>query len=157
MKRTQLPTYSLLDEMTASPSQPMRKDRRVHQLAVMWEGLQAIETDPKPNPDHWRVCSDAVNMMETMVEMGVIEDTSGLLLDAVAGLAGAGQRAMRGDTIRLDGPGIRAVRSVLEDYATVIETLSERTMVRCHRRTEKRIREIFAGRKQQHDIEVVHL
>ena len=150
------PTYSLLDEMTASPTQPMRKDRRVHQLTVMWEGLQAIETAPAPNADHWRVCSDAVNMMETLVEMGVVEDGSGLLLDAVAGLAVAGQRAMRGESIRLDGPGIRAVRSVLEDYATVIEHLSERTMVRCHRRTEKRIREILAGRKKQHDIEVVN-
>lgn len=151
------PTYTLLDEMTASPTQPMRKDRRVHQLTVMWEGLQAIETAPAPNTDHWRVCSDAVNMMETMVEMGVIEDSSGLLRDAVGGLALAGKRAMRGEPIRLDGPGIRAVRAVLEDYATVIETLSERSMVRCHRRTERRIREILAGRKQQHDIEVVNL
>ncbi len=155
--RFQTPTYTLLDEMTASPTAPMTKDRQVRQLTIMWEGLQAIETAATPNPDHWRVCSDAVNMMETMVEMGVIEDSSGLLLDAVTGLAIAGKRAMRGEQIRLDGPGIRAVRAVLEDYATVIEHLSARTMVRCHRRTEKRIREILAGRKQKHDIEVVNL
>lgn len=157
MRRQQLPTYTLLDEMTASPTQPMTRDRQAHMLTVMWQGLNAIETAAQPEPDHWRVCSDAVNMMETLVEMGVIEDTSGLLLDAVTGLAQAGQRAQRGEGIRLDGEGIRAVRAVLEDYATVIAQIPARTMVRCHRRTERRIREIFAGRKQQHDIEVVNL
>lgn len=43
----------------------------------------------------------------------------------------------------VDGPGITAVRAVLEDYQAALETLPHRTMVRCHRATEKRIREVF--------------
>lgn len=151
------PTYSLIDLMTASPTAPMSADAQSYQLTTMLQGLRAMETDPNPSTVDWRVCSDAVNLMETLVEMEVIEDTSGLLLDAVTGLAMAGKRAQAGGQIRMDGPGIRAVRAVLEDYAMVIQTVSARTMVLCHRRTEKRIREILAGRKRAHDVEVINL
>lgn len=116
-----------------------------------------MERGSAPEPDDWRVCSDAVNMLETLVEMGVCEDQRGLLQDAVTALALAGKRNLAGSQIRLDGAGIRAVRSVLEDYAEVIGTVPHRVMIRCHRRTEKRIREILAGRKRPHDVEVVDL
>lgn len=151
------PTFSLVDEMMASPVEPIRKEQRVYQLTRMWQGLAAIETAPEPTSDDWRLCSDAVNLMESLVEMNVIEDKSGLLLDAVTALAMAGKRATAGQGIRLDGAGIRAVRAVLEDYATVIETVPARIVIRCHRRTEKRIREILAGRGRSTDVEVINL
>lgn len=154
--RVPRPTYSLIDEMMASPTAPIARQLRVHQLTVMWQGLAAIESSTAPTTDDWRVCSDAVNLMESLVEMGVIEDRSGLLLDAVTGLALAGKRATAGQAIRLDGPGIRAVRAVLEDYADVIATVPARTVIRCHRRTEKRIREILAGRGLASDVEVIN-
>jgi len=101
--------------------------------------------------------SDAVNMIETLVvEMQVCEDASGLLMDAVRGLAFAGQRHKReGKPIRLDGPGIQAVRSVLASYAELLNMLPARVMYRCHRLTEKRIHAILAGRKLEHDVEVM--
>ncbi|MBP3980829.1 DNA cytosine methyltransferase [Acidovorax sp. JG5] len=40
-------------------------------------------------------------------------------------------------------PAAVAVHAVLDDYQTALEALPARTMVRCHRMTEKRIREIF--------------
>lgn len=150
-------TYTLLDELAASPTDPMPADRRLHQLTRMWQGLAALETAPEPTRDDWRVVSDAVNLLETLVEMQVLEDGQGLLQDAVASMAAAGKRAIRGATIRLDGQGIRAVRAVLEDYAAAIEILPARVMVRAHRKTEARIREISSGRRRPHDVEVVDL
>ena len=52
------------------------------------------------------------------------------------------------------GAGIHAVRSVLEDYAAMLETLSERTMTECHRLTERRGHEILRGVRQPHDVVV---
>lgn len=150
-------TYGPLAELLASPIAPMPKDKRLHQLTRMWQGLAAIETAPTPTPDDWRVCSDAVNLMETLITMGEVQDTNGLLPDAVDALAMAGKRAMQGHAIRLDGKGITATRAVLEDYAQVLDVLPHRTMVRCHRLTEKRIRQILAGHKQAHDVEVIDL
>ena len=170
-RRRQQPrvTYTLLDMMTASPTQPMPDGSRRHQLTRMWEGLRAIELAPEPSTDDWRVCSDAVNLMETLTltnngwwpgcdgEPVQIADTSGLLMDAITALAMAGRRHVAGGAIRLDALGIQAVRAVLEDYASMTEQLPARTMVRCHRLTERRIQEILAGRKHAHDVEVVNL
>ena len=149
--------YTIIDELMSSPTDPLPMAYRTHQLTRMYEGLHALETAENPTTDDWSVVSDAVNMLETLVvEMQVCEDSSGLLMDAVRGLAIAGQRHKReGKTIRLDGTGIQAVRSVLSSYSELLDMLPARTMYRCHRLTERRIHDILAGRKQAHDIEVM--
>lgn len=152
-------TYGLLDTLFAAPDKPMPEARRNFQLTRMYEGLRAMEQAPAPSADDWRVVSDAVNLMETLVrEMGLCDDSSGLLADAVAAMALAGARHLEsGAPIRLDGRGIHAVRAVLADYAEMLETLSERTMTECHRLTERRIYQIQAGQRQAHDVEIMKL
>lgn len=150
--------YSMFDELMASPIEPLATEKRQYQLLRMYEGLRALEIAPEPSTEDWRVVSDAVNLMETLIlEMKVCEDTTGLLMDAITALAKAGQRHMAGGPIRLDGAGIQAVRAVLSDYADVLEMLPARTMVRCHRLTEKRIHDILEGRKRPHDVEITRL
>lgn len=147
----------MMDVMMASPDRPMSPDRRRHQLTRMWDGLASIETAPTPTTEDWRVCSDAVNLMETMVTMQIVEDANGLIDDAVTALAMAGRRHMKNGVIRLDAKGMQAVRAVLEDYASVTEQISERALIQVHRNTEKRIREILTGRKKPHDVEVMDI
>ncbi len=151
------PTYTWLDVLMASPDEPMPIEKRNYQLTRMWDGLAALETAPEPTTDNWRVCSDAVNLMETLVVQGKLQDASGLLTDAVTALALAGRRHLAGHHIRLDAPGMQAVRAVLLDYSEVLATLSHRAMVQCHIATEKRNRAILAGKKQPHDVEVIDL
>lgn len=150
-------TYGLLDTLFAAPDAPMPIDKRTHQLTRMYGGLRALETDTTPAPDDWRVVSDAVNLMETLVkDMRLCEDPGSLLEDAVAALALAGARHLEtGAPIRLDGPGIQAVRAVLASYVEVLETLSARAMTECHRLTEIRILQINAGHKRPHDVQIV--
>lgn len=148
--------FSLARELMASPTEPMPRDKRERQLLAMWSGLSALEVSASPTNDDWRVVSDAVNLMETLVEMGECEDASGLLVDAVVAMGAAGQRSMQGQTLRLDGRGIQTVRAVLEDYAAVLEALPERAMVRAHRLTELRIINILA-RHRSNGVHVVDL
>ena len=148
--------YTIMDEMMASPTEPLPVAHRTHQLTMMYEGLNAMETAPTPTTDDWRVVSDAVNLMETLVlEMKVCEDARGLLMDAVTALAMAGKRNLAGGVIRMDGAGIQAVRAILEDYAALLNALPARTMIRCHRLTERRIHELMDGKKKPHDVEIV--
>jgi uncharacterized protein YyaL (SSP411 family) len=147
-------TYSMLDAMLASPTEPFSEKQRRHQLTRMWEGLIAMESAPEPTRDDWAVCSDAVNLMETLIEGGRVADTNNLLFDAMKALAEAGQRSFAGHPIRLDGKGIQAVRAILEDYAMVLESLPARTMIHCHRLTEQRLQSILRGRKMAHDVVV---
>jgi hypothetical protein len=159
--------YSLLDVMMASPEKLLPEKLRRHQLTRMHGGLEAMEKAPSPTTDDWRVVSDAVNIIETLVKNGPwqdcdgdmvdITDASGLLEDAVAALAMAGKRHQNGGNIRLDGEGIKATRSVLEDYKELLEALPARTMIKAHRETERRIHEILIGKKRPHDVEVMDL
>jgi uncharacterized protein YyaL (SSP411 family) len=150
--------YTLMDELTASPVEPLPIEFRRHQLTRMYEGLAAMEKAPSPTTDDWRVVSDAVNLMETLIEsMKVCQDESGLLMDAITAMAMAGKRHKAGGAIRLDGAGIQAVRAILEDYAALIEVLPARVMIRCHRLTEKRLHEMLDGKAKPHDVEVTSL
>jgi hypothetical protein len=62
-----------------------------------------------------------------------------------------------GQGMRLDGEGIVAVRSILRDYAELIDVLPARTMIRCHRLTEKRIQDMLDGKRRPHDVEICDL
>ena len=157
-KRRPVYRYTFFDEMLASPTSPMPQDKRTFQLSRMYGGLRAMETAPVPAVDDWRTVSDAVNLMETLVAMGVAEDASGLLPDAVQALGIAGHRYTEdGKSLRLDALGIQAVRAVLEDYASMLDALSHRTMIRCHRLTERRIQEILSGKTQKHDVTITSI
>lgn len=147
--------YTLMDELMASPTAPLSAAQLQAHLIPMLDGLRALEQDQQPTIHHWRALSDAVNMLETLVNLGVCADESGLLNDAARSMGEAGTRHLRtGAPIRLDGPGISAVRAVLEDYGQLIPQLPARVMVRCHRLTELRIARIAAGQRKQHDIVV---
>lgn len=150
--------YTLLDELAPSPTEPLPQQWRTYQLTRMYAGLSNLEQADNPTPDDWRVVSDAVNLVETLVlEMKVCQDDSGLLMDAITALAMAGKRSKEGKTLRLDGAGITAVRSILRDYSELLDVLPARTMVRCHRLTEQRIQNILDGKKRPHDVEICDL
>ena len=148
-------TYTLFDVMCASPIEPLPEPKRRHQLTRMYGGLAAIEKGAAPTPDDWAVLSDCVNLMETLVLSGIVADADGLVMDGIAALAMAGRRAVKGGQIRLDGPGIAAMRAVLEDYAALLEVLPARTVIDCHRKTERRLREIMKGKRAAHDVEII--
>ena len=147
--------YSPLDVLLASPSLPLPKAKSQYQLLKMYEALESIGKGASPTSDDWRMLSDCVNLLETLVLSGVVADEGGLIMDGITALALAGRRAVAGGQIRLDGPGIQAMRSLLEDYAALLEVLPARTVIDCHRKTERRIREILAGKRAAHDIEII--
>ncbi|MFD0669705.1 hypothetical protein ACT80S_18445 [Ramlibacter sp. MAHUQ-53] len=153
--KTQRTRYTLLTEITASPTEPLPAGFRRHQLTRMYQGLAALEKAERPTEDDWRVVADAVNLMETVVREGIAEDASGLLDDAVGAMARAGERFGATGVIRLDGEGIQAVRSVLADYSELLDLLPARTMYRVHRLTERRILEILSGKTRPHDVRIV--
>lgn len=133
-------TYSMLDVLAASPKDPLPRWQRLWKLTRMLLSLDALERAPEPTVSDWEVVSDAVNMLETLVEMGVCCDEQGLLDDAHLAMGDAGQRyKIEGKPLRLSGPGIQTMRAILEDYAEALNTLSARTMITAHRRCEARI------------------
>ena len=145
----------MLDELMASPTEPLSAEKRQHQLMRMFTALDNLVRAENPTKEDWRLCSDAVNMVESLIDMGICEYNSGLLMDAITALAKAGKRNLEGKPIRLDGQGLTAVRGILNDYADLLAVIPARVMIHCHRRTEKRMFDILRGKKQPHDVEIV--
>lgn len=171
-------TYTIMDELMASTTEPMPVAKQLYQIGRMRQALQNIETAPAPTPTDWRICSDAVNLMETLIRQGnvlqdgqplpgwwydcdgdpvQVQDTENLLEDAIGAMAMAGRRKFSHGTIRLDGRGLVAVRGLIDDYAGLISVLPERTTISAHRRTERRVQDILRGKSQPHDIEIINL
>jgi hypothetical protein len=147
-------TYTHWDVLMASPTNPLPVEKRMFQLTRMFEGLSALERDPEPTYDDWKVVSDALNMMETLLVMGQVEDPDNLIGDAASALAKAGNRSLKGHPIRLDASAIQLIRAILQDYCEVLDNLPARTMIQAHRQTESRVTKIIQGKSKPHDLRV---
>ena len=91
MPRLRHETYTLMDEIMSSPTVPISEDRRTYQLTLLYQALAALKLDPQPTKYDWQVCSDCVNLMETLIlEMKVCQDQDNLLNDATMALVRAG-------------------------------------------------------------------
>jgi hypothetical protein len=136
--------YSAIHIMMASPTEPTPENLRRQQLTLMHQGMAAIEAG-KPTSADWRNVVDSVNIMETLVLMRWMDDSSGLLQDATAAIAKTYIEG--GSHPQLSPTDTQAVRAVLEDYAAALEALSYRVMVMAHRATEKRLHAVLSGRR----------
>jgi hypothetical protein len=147
-------TYTMLDAMMASPTEPLPIEKRMYQLSVMWQAMENLEKAPNPTVHDWEAVADAINMMEALRDIGAVQDLDGALDDAIQAMGKAGYRSLGGAHIRLDGPAISLMRGILEDYCEALNALPARTMISAHRYAEKRIQSILKGKKRKNDVVV---
>jgi len=147
-------TYSVMDAMLASPEHPMKEERRQYQLMVIRTALYSIERADNPSVDDWKIISQAINMMEMLVEMGFAKDEDGLIQDAIDSMAKAAQRYKDKNVMRFTGSEMNVIRGIVDDYQTMIENLDERTMIYCHRNTEMRLQNILKGKARPTDVRI---
>jgi hypothetical protein len=151
------PTYSTLAMLMASPTEPMPEFMRRHHITLMTNALNAIVSGTDASQNDWRIICDGINMLESLVQAGLMADEHDTILLAVKAMHAAAMRSQQGKGIRLDGPGIQVIRGILMDYQTAIESLSHRDMVSCHRDAERRAWEIRNGKRKLHDVVIVSL
>jgi enamine deaminase RidA (YjgF/YER057c/UK114 family) len=138
-------SYSHWDMLLASTTEPLPKQKRDYQLKIIKACLANIERAPEVTPHDLEVVSNAVDMMQTLLKMGLVADEQDAIGDAFNALSNASKRHFEKNmSIRLNGPDIVTLRGVLEDYEMVLENLPARTMIAAHRATEKRIQEELA-------------
>jgi len=147
-------TYSVMDAMMASPDHPMKAQRRDYQMMIIRTSLASIERADNPTTDDWKIISQAINMMEMLVEMGFAKDEDGLIKDAIDAMASSAQRYKDKKVMRFSGNEMKVIRGIIDDYQTMIENLDERTMIHCHRKTEMRLQEILSGKKRPTDVRI---
>lgn len=150
------PRYNARHMRKASRTRPMAIHLRDQMVRLMRAGLRAFAED-RATPEDWRVCSDPINLLETMVEQKWLADAEGLLVDAVNALGAAGARNMKGEPLRLDADGLAAVTHAVDDYEEMLGHLSEFDVLLAINITERRIHAILHGRQRDGDVEVTAL
>ena len=134
-------TYSHIDVLLADPDEPITKAKRDYQIDRIKKAMDNLLHAPDPTIEDWEKLSDTVNLMETILLMGFVEDAQGAIPEAQEALGKCGSRSLRNQPLRLDGPAIGLLNGIIEDYEMVCENLSARTMIMAHRATEKRVQE----------------
>lgn len=120
-------TYTLLDVLKASPTEPIPQHKRDYYLGLMRKSLDNCKT--KITDKDRKTLSSVVDLLNTLCDSGFVEDNEKALEDAMIALM----------QDRFNDIEVRMFEGVLEDYQMVMESLPERTMVGAHRATEKRL------------------
>jgi len=146
--------YTLLDVVKASATHPMPEATRQSWLTRILLALNNIEVGDKPGVEDWRILSDAVNLTETMIDAGLVEDADGIKERGLGEMAVAGARYLEGKPMRLSGEGIQVMRALVQDVGDVMAQMPHRDMVKVHIATERRMAEIVRGKRRPGDVVV---
>lgn len=120
-------TYTHWDVLLASPTEPLPLKKRQYQMDLMRKALENCKT--KPSVQDIAALATAVDLMDTLREMGHLEDSQKALEDAMIAL-------MQDNFNDIE---VRLFEGILEDYQMVMDNLPARIMIAAHRETEKRL------------------
>lgn len=120
-------TYTHWDVLLASPTEPLPLKKRQYQMDLMRKSLDNFKTSPSIRDI--AVLATAVDLMDTLQDMGHLEDSEKSLEDAMTALMQE----------KFNDIEIRLFEGILEDYQMVMDNLPARTMIAAHRATEKRL------------------
>lgn len=120
-------TYTLMDALLASPTEPLPLKKREYQIDLMRKALENGKT--KLEDKDIKTLSTAIDLMVTLQDMGFVEDADKALEDGMVALMQQ----------NLNDIEVRTFEGILEDYQMVMDNLPARTMISAHRATEKRL------------------
>jgi hypothetical protein len=120
-------TYTHWDVLLASPTEPLPIKKRQYQMGLMRDALENCKT--KPSVRDIAALATAVDLMDTLRDMGHLEDSQKALEDAAVALM----------QDKFNDIEFRLFEGILEDYQMVMDNLPARTMIAAHRETEKRL------------------
>lgn len=153
-KKRQAATLTIWDELKADPTRPVSDEFKKEHLSRIETGLKGLFSD-SPTSSDWRMVADACNLIDTMVKpMGICDDSDGLIADAGKAMFDASGYIKLGEPIQWKDGQQNAIKWVVQDYATMLESLSARTIIRTMRLTEIRMLGILSGKRKPGDIVV---
>lgn len=131
--------------------------------AVMLRFLTALETvagGSHPGEAEWRDLADAINTVETLaltMHRLVPQEVMPTVNAAIAAMVGAANRYRAGGGMRVDGPGLVALRDVVGIYGQCLEELTGREMAMARAETIRRMQAVLRRRSEDTDAKVVAL
>lgn len=139
-------SFTLVDEMMASPVRPMPAADAADRVRDARSHLASLTHGAEPTTMDWKVCATVGNLIEIMLEFGLIQDDDGLLANAQRVLKDVAEHAITHNVApRLVGAEVQFVEAIVDAYEHVLAELPHRTMLRVFRETDKRMRMVKLG------------
>ena len=103
--------------------------------------IASVASGKHPGPEEWRSIADLLNVTETIVSQGKLPRDEVLpdIAVASAALREAAARFKDGKGMRLSGPGLVALRSVVAVHQQCLEELTEREIEQAIAETRRAI------------------
>ena len=131
---------------------PVSPERSRGVMLAFLTALDEIARGKHPGVEEWRSLADCVNTLETLALTNDIfgEGVMPAVNAAIEAMATAAKRYRAGHGMRLDGPGMEELRTVIEIYGLCLKLLTERQMALAQQRTQARMRVLLrAGESEQ--------
>ncbi len=134
---------------------PADPQRRAGVMLRFLTALDAMARSEHPGEEEWRDLSDAINTIETLaLTLHKLDpaEVMPLVNAAIAAMVGAAKRFREGKGMRLDAPGLQALRSVIDVYRQCLEGLTEREMAMAQAETQRRMNQLLHARQPTHEV-----
>jgi len=125
--------YTYFDELKASNTQPMQAHKVYYHLISVYEAIASIN-ESGLTPERWFPLLYATKMMQTLVLHNIYEDNDNLINKALNAL----EIAANNDNFKSEEE-FNYVKNIVSVYEDVFKIASERSIISCHRATEKRM------------------
>lgn len=122
--------------------QPATAQDKARVMLTFLSALDAMANGDHPGADEWGSLSDAINTVETLaLGMGKLVPSEVLpdITAAIEGMVHASRRFKAGQGARLDGPGLQALRRVIDIYGQCLDGLTSREMAMAQAETQRRV------------------
>lgn len=129
---------------------PAPKAERDRLMTRFLTALHAMASGRHPGEAEWRDLSDAINTTETLaLHLGKLNPAEVMptVNAAIAAMVSAAKRFQAGQGMRLDAPGLQALRDVLAIYEQCLDGLTEREMALAQAETQRRVSALLHSRK----------
>lgn len=122
---------------------PVPKAVRDQLMTRAYSALDAISRGQHPGESEWRDLADVCNVVETLtLTMRLLPPlTIACVETASESLREAAHRFSETQTVRVDGAGLTALRGLLEIYDQALQQLTEATMTKAFRETQRAVQQ----------------
>ena len=115
-------------------------------VACFQSALLTITAGRKPTQEEWRELADCPNTLEALVDLGKLtREVMPIVEAALAALAACAERFIAGQSLRLDGPGLDAMRRCIELYEECAAHLDVWEMAQAERRVMREVEKARAA------------
>lgn len=118
------------------------------------EAAHDFSNSELPDLESWRNLTDGMNLLQSLAELNLIDDSDGVIDDVKSSLLESFEHYKAHGRLHMRESSVDNARTLVVNMSDLLEVMSARVYWSAVRRTEKRIQSIWDGHKNAGDVVV---